>query len=125
MKSRRAILLNRQSAGPEAVARKAWVEAHAALARRAREQPADQANIDTARQRLTQQWPDFLTMALTPEPAARAAEFADVFALRAHDSVQLASAHLLHQAQQEQILYGCFDRRLNRAVATLGLARLE
>ena len=103
----------------------AWVEAHAALARMARGQPADHAAVEAARHRLAQQWPDFLTMELTPELTARAAEFADVFALRAYDSVQLASAHLLHQAQQEQILFGCFDRRLNRSVATLGLATLE
>ena len=107
-----------------AVNRITWVEAHAALARRSREQPAAASQFEAARQRLTHQWPDFFTLELTPALAAQAAHFADVFALRAYDSVQLASAHTLQAAQADTVVFACFDLRFSRAAATLGLAGL-
>ena len=107
-----------------AVNRIAWVEAHAAFARRTREQPAAADQLNTARQRLTEQWPDFLSLELTAALAEQAAHYADVFALRAHDSVQLACAQALQAAQADPVVFACFDLRLNRAAATLGLATL-
>ena len=108
-----------------AVNRIAWVEAHAAFARRTREQPAAANQLDMARQRLAAQWPDFLTLELTAALAAQAARYADVFALRADDSVQLACAQGLQAAQADPVVFACFDLRLNRAAATLGLATLS
>ena len=108
-----------------AVNRIAWVEAHAAFARRTRQQPAAANQLDMARQRLVAQWPDFLTLELTAALAAQAARYADVFALRADDSVQLACAQGLQAAQADPVVFACFDLRLNRAAATLGLATLS
>ena len=105
-----------------AVARIAWVEAHAALSRRVREKPTDQGGIDLARNRLARQWPDYLTIELTPHLAERAASLADLFALRAYDSVQLASAEFDSRALGEPVNFACFDRRLARAGEALGLA---
>lgn len=104
-----------------AVSRVAWVEAHAALARRAREQPACAAQFEAAKQRLAGQWPDFLTLELTASLAEQAAHFADVFALRAYDSVQLATAHSLHLTMGNDLRFACFDRRLTKAAGLLGL----
>ena len=107
-----------------AVNRIAWIEAHAAFARRTRQQPAAANQLDMARQRLVAQWPDFLTLELTTALAAQAARYADGFALRADDSVQLACAQGLQAAQADPVVFACFDLRLNRAAATLGLATL-
>ena len=107
-----------------AVNRIAWVEAPAAFARRTRQQPAAANQLDMARQRLAAQWPDFLTLELTTALAAQAARYADGFALRADDSVQLACAQGLQAAQADPVVFACFDLRLNRAAATLGLATL-
>ncbi len=108
-----------------AVNRINWVEAHAALARRSREQADASSQFETARQRLADLWPDFLTLELTPPLAAQAARFADVFALRAYDAVQLASAQALRTVQADAVVFACFDLRLSRAAATLGLAGID
>lgn len=107
-----------------AVNRIAWVEAHAALARRAREQPTAAAQFEAAKQRLADQWPDFLTLELTATLAGQAAHFADVFALRAYDSVQLASVHSLHLTMGGETTFACFDLRLTKAARVLGLTIL-
>ncbi len=107
-----------------AVCRITWVEAHAALARRAREQPAAQDTLEAARQRLAEQWPDFVTLELTPALADLAARYADVFALRAYDAVQLAAAQQLRLGVSSDVFFACFDRRLSRAAATLGMGTL-
>ena len=48
-----------------------------------------------------------------------AGRFADVFALRGYDSVQLAAAHELHVNAEQSVLFACFDRRLNQAAQLL------
>lgn len=104
-----------------ATVRVSWVEAHAAMARRARERVADTAGIEQARAALRAQWPDFLVLELTQELCERAAAHAEVFALRAYDSVQLAGAHLLRERTGAEVAFACFDRRLNQAAQLLGL----
>lgn len=106
---------------PLAVSRIAWVEAHAALARRARESPVDAAAIDAARRAFVQSWPDLLVMELTQSVAERAGELADAFALRAYDAVQLATAQELRMRLEAPLEFACFDIRLNRAARLLGL----
>lgn len=106
---------------PLAVSRIAWVETHAALARRARESPVDATAIDVARRAFVQSWPDLFVMELTQSVVERAGEFADAFALRAYDAVQLATAHELRVRGGSPIEFACFDVRLNRAARLLGL----
>ena len=104
-----------------ATARVSWVEAHAAMARRARERVADVAAIDQARTALRADWPHFLVIELTQELCERAAAHAEVFALRACDGVQLAGADMLRERAGAQVGFACFDRRLNQAARILGL----
>ena len=110
-------------AGAEVVAvcRIAWAEAHAALARRVREVPEDEAAIETARQALARDWPRFLIVEVTQKLVERAAEFADTFALRGYDSVQLAAAYEILDTAQTEVMFAGFDNRLNKAARTLGL----
>ena len=50
-----------------------------------------------------------------------AGEFADIFALRGYDSVQLAAARTLQEATQEELHFACFDTRLRKAAKVLGM----
>lgn len=104
-----------------AVSRLTWVEMSSALSRRAREHPADADTIDTVKRRLANDWPHYLVVDFTQLLAEQAGEFADAFALRAYDSVQLASAHLLQNQSGQAVRFACFDARLAKAAKVLGL----
>lgn len=106
-----------------AVSRIAWAEMMAALARRAREAPADAVAIDQVREHLRTNWPSYLVVEITQALVEQAGEYADIFALRGYDSVQLASAHLLHSASGKEVRFACFDTRLTKAAAMLGMAK--
>lgn len=104
-----------------AVCRIAWVEVMSALARRARERPQDTAAIATARERFEADWPRYLCLDLTQELAQLAGDYADMFALRAYDSVQLAAAELARREMPGELQFACFDARLIRAAKVLGI----
>lgn len=107
-----------------AVCRITWVEAMAAFARRVREQAEDTEVIENVRQRLRKDWPDYAIVEVTQPLVELAGEYADTFALRGYDSVQLAAARMVQEASQEELLFACFDTRLQRAAQVLGMAGL-
>lgn len=119
-------LVRQESAAAEALAvsRIAWVEAHAAFARRAREEPLDGAAIDEARHALSAEWPHYVVLEIDRELTEIAADYADTFALRAYDSVQLASAARLAAVTGEAVRFACFDTRLSKAAKVLGMPGL-
>lgn len=98
-------LFTRADARP-AVCRIAWVESLAGLARR----------------ELRRQWPRFTKVEVTQPLLDTAGVFADAFALRAFDAVQLAAAQELRLALDETVTFTCFDRQLNQAARALGFA---
>jgi uncharacterized protein len=51
-----------------------------------------------------------------------AGEYAEVFALRGYDSVQLACASQTAKMTQGMVCFASFDLRLNKAAAALGMA---
>ena len=104
-----------------AACRIAWAEAHAALSRRAREVPADTLSIGQAKQALAADWPHYLIVDVTQAVVARAGDFADTFALRGYDSVQLAAAYEAKQVSGLPLTFACFDSRLNKAAQVLGM----
>lgn len=121
-----AVLQVAQSADAVAVSRIAWVELMSALGRRERECPADAAALATARQRLRDDWADYLKLDIDQALVESAGELAETFALRAYDSVQLACARRLQAAAAEQpVVFACFDRRLSNAARLLGLEPLS
>jgi uncharacterized protein len=109
------------SAGTVAVCRIAWAEACAALARRARETPADESLTHAARAALAQDWPHFFIVEVSQTVVERAGEFAETFALRGYDSVQLAAACEILADAPGQVSFACFDNRLSKAAKVLGL----
>jgi predicted nucleic acid-binding protein len=109
------------AASATAVCRIAWAEVMAALARRSRENSTDAGAIDTVRCRLRNDWSDYAIIEVTQALVELAGDYADTFALRGYDSVQLAAARTLHEASREQVQFACFDRRLQNAARVLGL----
>lgn len=107
-----------------AVCRVAWAEAHAALSRRAREVPGDAPVIEQAKAALAQDWPRFVVMEIDQALVERAGNYADTFALRGYDSIQLAAAFETGRIAQSPICFACFDARLNKAADVLGMACL-
>ncbi len=104
-----------------AVSRIAWAEAHSALARRAREEPRDMATIESAKQALRSDWPGYLVIEISQTLVELAGEYADVFALRGYDSVQLACASETLRLGNNEVCFASFDFRLNKAALALGM----
>lgn len=107
-----------------AVSRVAWVEAMSAMARRAREQAQDAAALEQAKQRLVADWPQYLVLEVNQELVELAGDYAEAFALRAYDSLQLASAYTVHQALPGEVVFACYDSRLVKAARALGVGSL-
>ncbi len=112
-----------QAAASEAVAvcRVAWVEIMSAMARRTREQVQDASAIGLARERFVADWPHYFCLDVTQELVELAGEYADVFALRAYDCVQLAAAQTLHRELPGEVRFACCDGRLVKAARLLGI----
>ena len=104
-----------------AVCRIAWAEAHAALSRRAREVPKDAALIDQAKAALGKDWSRFVVLEVSQAVVERAGEYADSFALRGYDSIQLAAAFDTRQTSGMPVFFASFDTRLNKAAKLLGM----
>lgn len=104
-----------------AVSRIAWTEVHSALSRRAREESKDQKTIEKAKQALANDWEHYLVVELDQALVELAGDFADTFALRAYDSIQLASALAISRSTDEPVRFASFDLRLNKAAKALGL----
>jgi predicted nucleic acid-binding protein len=104
-----------------AVCRIAWAEMMAALARRVREFPNDTDAIEVVRKRLRADWPRYVVVEVTQALVELAGEYADTFALRGYDSVQLAAARTLQDMAGEEIQFACFDTRLGKAARMLGM----
>lgn len=113
-----------ESAGLIAACRLTWAEAMAAMARRQREDSLSVIEVDQARERLNTLWSSFTIVEVSQRLVETAGRFADVFALRGYDSVQLAAAHELHVNSEQKVLFACYDRRLNQAAQLLQLEML-
>ena len=110
-----------RSASAMAVCRVSWAEAMAALARRSRESPADTKVIAAVRARLRADWARYAIVEVTQPLVELAGEYADTFALRGYDSIQLAAARVLQEAANEELHFACFDGRLNKSAKVLGM----
>ncbi len=110
-----------KSASTIAVCRIAWAEAMAALARRSRENPADAEVIEAVRTRLRNDWHRYAIVEVTQPLVELAGDYADTFALRGYDSIQLAAARILQAATSEELQFACFDARLKKSAKVLGM----
>lgn len=108
-----------------AVCRISWAEAMAGLARRQRDDPASGDDLELARQHLITSWPSFAIVEVSQALVETAGRFADAFALRGYDSMQLAAAHELHVTAAVPLTFASYDRRLNQAAQLLQLEVLS
>jgi predicted nucleic acid-binding protein len=106
------------------VCRIAYAEAMAAFSRRQREEPSDAALIEKSKHKLSTDWNEFVVVEITQPLVELAADLAETFALRGYDSVQLAGARTLQQTAGESLQFACFDQRLSKAAAVLGMQTL-
>lgn len=104
-----------------AVCRVTWVEVMSALARRAREQPQAAVALAAARQRFKLDWGRLAVLEVTPALVELAGDYTQALALRAYDSVQLATLVTLHKRMDEEVQFACFDDRLVKAAEVLGV----
>lgn len=104
-----------------AVCRIAWVEMMSAFARRVREQPVVSDAVAEARRHFTEDWSQLVVTDVTQQIVELAGEYAEAFALRAYDSVQLASVQALHRQLPGEVRFACFDSRLVKAARVLGI----
>ena len=114
-----------QSAAAIAVARIGWAEAMAGLARRQRESPGQELVLDRVRSRLKADWASFLIIEVTQAVVELAGDYAETFALRGYDSVQLAAAQVIKRSVTEPVCFACFDRKLEKAAQVLGFLSLS
>lgn len=98
-----------------------YTEVQSAFARRMRDDKgvADALRLD--RHSFIDDWPQWLVMPIDQSLVALAGRYAEAFALRAYDSIHLASAQTLRQRVGIDVTFACFDRRLNNAAELLGL----
>lgn len=113
-----------QESDAVAVCRIAWAEAYAALCRRAREVPKDALLIEQAKAALASDWPKFVVLDIDQNLVELAGEYADTFALRGYDSIQLAAAFEANRISQTKLFFACYDLRLNKAAKLLGMLSL-
>jgi predicted nucleic acid-binding protein len=112
------------SAKAIAVSRISWAETMATLARRVRESPADAEAIEVIRSNFRTDWPSFAIIEVTQALVELAGDYADTFALRGYDSIQLAAARVLQEATSEAFCFACFDARLQKSASVLGMQTL-
>ena len=104
-----------------AVCRITWAESMATFAQRSRVKGANQAGLAQAKSLFENTWSNFVISEVTQPLVEKAGMYAEAFALRGYDSVQLAAAHQLHEQFALPLTFACFDRRLNQAAALLQL----
>ena len=102
-----------------------WVEMCAAFALKQRTQQVSAAESKAALKRLHAEWAMYVHLGVDVALLSLAGELALRFGLRAYDSVQLASAQQAHVQMGDAMAFCCFDKQLNVAADTLGMALLQ
>jgi predicted nucleic acid-binding protein len=101
-----------------------WVEMCAALALKGRTKQLMQPQIDQAMHRLRDEWSGYSQLGIDSLLINSAGELAQIFGLRAYDSLQLASAQRAHGQVGNTLTFACFDKQLNAAAVALGIPTL-
>jgi len=103
----------------------AFVEFHAAVARRRRERSLSSRQAAAILSRFLREWPDRGRVAVSTGVVAQAAGLVAVHPLRSLEALHLASALLVAKGAPEPLRFGAADRRLLAAAGAEGLATLQ
>lgn len=98
-----------------------WVEMCAALAFKRRTGQIDADALGFAMGRLRAEWPGYVRLAVDAELIADAGRLAQNHALRAYDSLQLATACKAREVAGSDMGFCVFDRALAKAAADRGM----
>lgn len=98
-----------------------YVEAHAAFSRLRREKKINEKEFDVTKNSFVRDWENYLQIENNIQLMELAVDYADIFSLRAYDSVHLAAAVLLLRQSKQQVAFACFDQHLNKPAKVLGL----
>ena len=99
----------------------AYVEAQAAFARLFREGVIPEEILENIQEDFKKDWSHYMKIGLNQGLLERVSDFAKAFALKAYDSIHLAAADLLLKTANEEVIFGCFDKKLNQAAKIIGL----
>ena len=91
-----------------------YAEARAAFARLLREESLTEDEHTNIVEALNERWPGYEKPAVTGDLIRLAGDFAQRYALRGYDSIQLASAFVCHSRNQN-LRFLAFDDVLNNA----------
>ena len=98
----------------------AYAETRAAFARLRRERRLTPQTFASVKRALDDQWPAYLTIAVTDTLCRAAGHLAERYSLRGFDSIHLASfAEIATSAGIDATRFSSFDDRLNRAAVKL------
>jgi uncharacterized protein len=98
-----------------------WVEMCAAFGLKERTNQVSATECKLALKRLHAEWPSLTRMGLDAPLLTQAGELALQWGLRAYDSLQLATAGLAHAQLGKQMVFLCFDKKLQLAAQEMGL----
>jgi predicted nucleic acid-binding protein len=93
----------------------AYAEARAAFARRFREKAFTPVEHDRIKAFFDKDWSCYLILSITGDMIRLAGNLAEKHALRAFDSIHLASALALRREISTPIIFSCFDDNLQKA----------
>lgn len=99
----------------------AYVEFHAAVARRRREGALAPRSAAALLSRFRQEWTDRARIPVSTEVVVRAAQLVEAHPLRTLDALHLASALLVARGASEPVRIGAADDRLLAAARATGL----
>jgi predicted nucleic acid-binding protein len=99
----------------------AYVEAHAAFARRQREKTISLSDYRQIIRDFKADWRRYLVLEVTERLVERAEELAEDHHLRAYDAIHLASAGVLKERLADVVSFACWDSRLQAAARREGL----
>lgn len=102
----------------------AYVEVHAAFAKRLRLEDLSEPSYEQCLSQFEQDWLGTAVVQLDDALARQAAEMAFTYGLRGYDSIHLAAAEFFFRQSTEPLHFACFDKRLNTAAKSLGLELL-
>lgn len=109
----RALVADAQIAATSDVA---YPEMRAALARRRREGSLSATSFRAAKRALHADWPDYVTVTVTPALCREAGHIAERYRLRGFDSIHLASfLELVRTGEARDVTFSSFDAALNMA----------